>query len=221
MVLAPEPALKDWISGLDAWLERSLGFFAGRPIILDISGLELQKPDVEALLKDLFERGIKVMALEGGDPEWSDLSLPPHLTPGGRKDDPTEALATAGTEPAAPPTQEPPGSLLVDGAVRSGQLIEHLDGDVIVIGSVASGAEIIAGGSIHIYGPLRGRAIAGSRKAGARIFCNKLEAELLAIDGLYVTADAMQPELRGHAVKVWLDGDSMVMTAQDKSQTGR
>ncbi len=221
MVLAPELPLADWISGLDTWLERSPGFFAGRPIVLDISGLVLQKPAVETLLKDLFERGIKVMALEGGDPEWSDLALPPHLTPGGRKDDPIEAPAVPGTEPVAPPAPEPPCSLLVDNSVRSGQLIENLDGDVIVIGSVASGAEIIAGGSIHIYGALRGRAIAGSRNPRARIFCNKLEAELLAIDGLYVTADAMQPELRGHAVKVWLDGDSMVMTAQDKSQTGR
>jgi septum site-determining protein MinC len=219
MVLAPEPPLADWISGLDAWLERSPGFFAGRPIVLDISGLELPKPDVETLLKDLFERGIKVMALEGADPEWSDLALPPQLTSGGRKEDPI--VPASGTEPVAPPAPEPAGSLLVDSSVRSGQLIENLDGDVIVIGSVASGAEIIAGGSIHVYGPLRGRAIAGSRNPKARIFCNKLEAELLAIDGLYVTADAMQPELRGHAVKVWLDGDSMVMTAQDKSQAGR
>jgi septum site-determining protein MinC len=221
MVLAPESPLGDWIAGLDAWLERSPGFFTGRPIVLDISGLGLQKPDVEELLKDLLERGIKAMALEGGDPGWLDLSVPPNLTPGTRKEAPIEAPVVPGTEPAASPVPEPAGSLLVDSAVRSGQLVEHLDGDVIVIGSVASGAEIIAGGSIHVYGALRGRAIAGSRDPKARIFCNKLEAELLAIDGLYVTADAMQPELRGHAVKVWLDGDSMVMTAQDKSQAGR
>ncbi len=221
MVLAPEPPLADWLSGLDTWLQRSPGFFAGRPIVLDISGLELLKPDVETLLKDLFERKIKVMALEGGDPDWSDLAFPPQLAQGGRKEDPIEAPAVPGTEPPPAPAPEPPGSLLVDTSVRSGQLIENLDGDVIVIGSVASGAEIIAGGSIHVYGALRGRAIAGSRNPKARIFCNKLEAELLAIDGLYVTADAMQPELRGHAVKVWLDGDSMVMTAQDKSQAGR
>jgi septum site-determining protein MinC len=221
MVLAPESPVVDWLVGLDAWLERSPGFFAGRAVVLDISGLGLERNEVESLLKDLFSRKIKVMALEGGDPEWSDLSLPPHLSSGGRKDDPVEALAAPGIEPAPPPTPEPVGSLLVDGAVRSGQSIEHLEGDVIVIGSVASGAEIIAGGSIHVYGPLRGRAIAGSRNPRAHIFCNKLEAELLAIDGLYVTADAMQPELRGHAVKVWLDGDSMVMTAQDKSLTGR
>jgi septum site-determining protein MinC len=221
MVLAPEPPLAGWVAGIDAWLERSPGFFAGRPIVLDLTQLSLESTEVETLVKDLLERQIKVMAIEGGDPEWSDPGLPPRLAPPGTpKADPIEALAVA-AEPTAPPTREHPTSLLVDNAVRSGQSIENLEGDVIVIGSVASGAEIIAGGSIHVYGALRGRAIAGSRNAQARIFCNKLEAELLAIDGLYVTADAMQPELRGHAVKVWLDGDSMVMMAQDKSQTGR
>ena len=65
-----------------------------------------------------------------------------------------------------------------------------------VVGSVASGAEVVAGGSIHVYGTLRGRAIAGSTgNADARIFCRKLEAELLAIDGLYRTADDMEPRI--------------------------
>jgi septum site-determining protein MinC len=102
--------------------------------------------------------------------------------------------------------------LLLDKSIRSGQSIVHLEGDVIVVGSVASGAEIVAGGSIHIYGPLRGRAIAGSRDARARIFCRKLEAELLAIDGLYMVADDMPAHLRGKQVQIWLDGDSMIMT---------
>jgi septum site-determining protein MinC len=77
-------------------------------------------------------------------------------------------------------------------------------GDVTVIGSVASGAEVVAGGSIHIYGTLRGRAMACSTgNARARIFCRKIEAELLAIDGLYKTADdrciAAQPASAGLA----------------------
>jgi septum site-determining protein MinC len=85
------------------------------------------------------------------------------------------------------------------------------EGDVTVIGSVASGAEIIAGGSVHIYGALRGRALAGSvGNPEARIFCRRLEAELLAIDGVYKTADDMAPELRGQAVQLWLDGDSIM-----------
>jgi septum site-determining protein MinC len=85
------------------------------------------------------------------------------------------------------------------------------DGDVTVIGSVASGAEIIAGGSVHIYGSLRGRALAGSvGNSSARIFCRKLEAELLAIDGIYKTADDMAAELRGQAVQLWLEGDAIM-----------
>ena len=84
----------------------------------------------------------------------------------------------------------PEKSLLIEGSVRSGQSILHPEGDVTVLGSVASGSEIVAGGSIHIYGTLRGRAIAGCTGNGkARIFCRKFEAELIAIDGLYKTAD--------------------------------
>jgi septum site-determining protein MinC len=98
--------------------------------------------------------------------------------------------------------------LQLENPVRSGQSVVFLDGDVTVIGSVASGAEIVAGGSIHVYGTLRGRAIAGAvGDARARIFCGKLEAELLAIDGLYKAADAMDERLRGQAVQVWLEGD--------------
>ena len=85
------------------------------------------------------------------------------------------------------------------------------EGDVTVVGSVASGAEIIAGGSVHIYGTLRGRALAGSvGNASARIFCRRLEAELLAIDGVYKTAEDMAPNLRGQAVQLWLEGDSIM-----------
>jgi septum site-determining protein MinC len=82
-----------------------------------------------------------------------------------------------------------------------------------VIGSVASGAEVIAGGSIHVYGTLRGRAIAGSNgNAKARIFCGKLEAELVAIDGLYRMAEDMESQFRGRPVQTWLEGDAIRMT---------
>jgi len=87
---------------------------------------------------------------------------------------------------------------------------------VTVVGSVASGAEVIAGGSVHIYGALRGRAIAGlSGNPRARIFCSRLDAELMAIDGVYQTADDMDAALRGRAVQAWLEGEAMHMTALD------
>ena len=94
--------------------------------------------------------------------------------------------------------------------IRSGQSLFFPDGDVTIIGSVASGAEIIAGGSIHVYGTLRGRAMAGTMaNSTARIFCRKLEAELVAIDGYYTTAEDLDPALRGKAVQFWLEDEAL------------
>ena len=81
------------------------------------------------------------------------------------------------------------------------------------VGSVASGAEIVAGGSIHVYGALRGRAMAGfSGNAGARIFCQKIEAELLAIDGFYQTAEEIDVALLNHPAQAWLEGNVLKIT---------
>jgi septum site-determining protein MinC len=230
MVLAPEPPLESWLAEMDAWLERSPGFFLGRPVVLDLSILRPGKQGVADLLKELAERNIKVMGIEGAEPSWLDFAMPPLLL-SGRQSGITDVLgkdlpaapAESDASPASPAPQaskpaatatkhaEHPNSLLLDSSIRSGQCILHPEGDVIVIGSVASGAEVIAGGSIHIYGTLRGRAIAGSRDSRARIFCRKLEAELLSIDGLYMVADDMPAHLRGKPIQVWLDGDSLTM----------
>ena len=101
-------------------------------------------------------------------------------------------------------------ALMIKAPIRSGQSVFHPHGDVIVLGSVASGSEIVAGGSIHVYGTLRGRAIAGSEgNISARIFCRKNEAELLAIDGWYTTAEEMEGVSRGKAVQAFLDNDAL------------
>jgi len=86
---------------------------------------------------------------------------------------------------------------------------------VTVLGSVGSGAEIVAGGSIHVYGALRGRAMAGiSGNSAARIFCQKIEAELLAIGtGYYQTAEEIDASLRNRPAQAWLEGDTMKITA--------
>ena len=90
---------------------------------------------------------------------------------------------------------------MLDSPVRSGQSI-FSEGDVTVLGSVASGAEIVAGGSIHVYGALRGRAMAGSNgNATSRIFCQKIEAELLAINDYYQTAEEIDVPLRNRSAR--------------------
>ncbi|CDX56623.1 putative septum site-determining protein MinC [Mesorhizobium plurifarium] len=116
------------------------------------------------------------------------------------------ASAGQGAEPVMPSA----GTLMIKAPIRSGQSVFHPHGDVIVLGSVASGSEIVAGGSIHVYGTLRGRAIAGSEgNVAARIFCRKNEAELLAVDGWYTTAEEMEGVSRGKAVQAFLDNDAL------------
>ena len=132
--------------------------------------------------------------------------MPPLLS-GGRR------CAVQEIEPEKPSLQQPT-SLLLDQPVRSGQSIVFPDGDVTVLGAVSSGAEIVAGGSIHVYGALRGRAMAGiNGNAAARIYCQKIEAELVAIDGYYQTAEQIDAALRGRAAQARLEGHSMKIVA--------
>jgi septum site-determining protein MinC len=154
------------------------------------------------------------MGLEGADPAQLGPELPPLLRSGRVAGEQTEIELTSNHEQAVAAAPRQAASLLVDRPVRSGQTIYFPDGDVSVLGSVGSGAEIVAGGSIHIYGTLRGRAMAGSTgNARARIFCQKIEAELLAINGYYRTADEIEESLRGRPSQAWLDGSVLAISA--------
>jgi len=218
LVLAPEPPLEGWLADLDEWNKRSPGFFIGRPVVVDVAALTLDKPGLANLIAELAKRDVRVMGMEGTKASLLGLGMPP-LVSGGRHADTDEVPpAVKREEPVAIKPQQQPvaaaNSLLVEKPIRSGQSIIYPQGDVTIVGSVASGAEVIAGGSIHIYGALRGRAIAGTTgNPQARIFCGKLEAELVGIDGLYRTADDMNAEYRGRPVQTWLDGNAMRMTA--------
>jgi len=212
-VLTPQLPLAVWLSDLDALLQRSPAAFAGRLALLNVSGLSLSGPDLAELVVELQARDIRLMGIEGADPSTLGPGLPPLMKGGGptsiidfSEATPPNTPHTKLSEPVPAPKQQ--SSLQLESPLRSGQSVMFLGGDVTVIGSVASGAEIVAGGSIHVYGALRGRAIAGAvGNAQARIFCGKLEAELLAIDGLYKAADALDEHLRGQAVQVWLESD--------------
>jgi septum site-determining protein MinC len=213
LVLAPEPPLAAWLASLDAQIARAPSFFEARPVILDLAGLPREQQDVAGLVSAIATRGIRIIGTEGAHPTWRGVErwggpLATGAKGSGRAidvpDDPRQ-----GTSVGSP-------NLLIDQPVRSGQMIHHESGDITVIGPVAWGAEIIAGGSIHVYGALRGRAIAGlSGAKGARIFCRRLEAELLAIEGVYRTADDIDPALHGKAAQAWLDGESMIIAALD------
>ena len=204
-VFAPSVPIMGWLDELDATLARSPGFFAGRPVVLDLSALDLSQSAIAHLIASLGERNIRVLGIEGVEDGVLSASMPPILT-GGRHC----AMEDAKPKPKAP---SHPSSLLLENPVRSGQSVIFTEGDVTVLGSVGSGAEIVAGGSIHIYGTLRGRAMAGvNGNSSARIYCQKIEAELLAIDGYYQTADDIDDRLRNRPAQAWLDGDIMKIT---------
>ena len=208
--LTPEPPIVDWLSELDAWIHSSAGFFVGRPVVLDLAAVTLTTPAIAHLIDELASRSIRIMGIEGIDAEKLGPGLPP-LLKGGRAAT-VEAVETP-KQASAPPRKEP-SSLLLDTPVRSGQSVFFPDGDVTVLGSVGSGAEIIAGGSIHVYGTLRGRAMAGmSGNRQARIFCSRIEAELLAIDGFYRTAEDLDATLHGRIVQAWLNGEVLMVGA--------
>lgn len=217
VVLSPESPLDVWLERLDDLAARSAGFFLSRPVVLDVADLKLDKAGLKSLLAELYNRNVAIMGIEGARPSMIETGMPPALK-GGKPASDVEVEPIALAEVEAPAEQRAPvteirsvvQSLMISEPVRSGQSIIFPEGDVTIVGSVASGAEVIAGGSIHIYGALRGRAMAGSLgNASARIFCKKLEAELLAIDGVYKVAEDIDPKLRGQAVQLWLENDTI------------
>ncbi|MFD1745389.1 septum site-determining protein MinC [Rhizobium helianthi] len=227
VVLSPDLPLDHWLERLDDLAKRSAGFFLGRPVVLDVTDLAIDRAQLTELLAQLAERNVSIMGIEGARHSMMAPGMPP-LLKGGRpagdvevaqvqpafqatdentdKAEVVEAQATVLTQPR--PTLQ---SLVINEPVRSGQSIIFTEGDVTIVGSVASGAEVIAGGSVHIYGALRGRAMAGSvGNSQARIFCRKLEAELIAIDGIYKMAEDLPTDLLGQPVQVWLEGDAIL-----------
>jgi septum site-determining protein MinC len=128
-------------------------------------------------------------------PLESATSLPPPSEP-----------APASPASSALPRSPHAGPMVVSQAVRGGQIVYAQNNDLVVLAPVNSGAQVIADGHVHIYAPLRGRAVAGAQGlAGARIFCQKLEAELVAISGAYIMAEEIPAKMRGKAVQIFLE----------------
>jgi septum site-determining protein MinC len=220
-VLAPLPPIPNWLAELDRWSRTSPDFFVGRPIILDLAAVSLTPPEVGQLIAALGKRGIRIMGIEGVEQAELDPSLPPLLRGGrptavGETVEPSSGQAPKEAAMAGLPERQEPSSLLVESPIRSGQSLIFPYGDVTVLGAVSSGAEVVAGGSIHVYGALRGRAMAGSMgNARARIFCSRNEAELISIDGYYRTAEEMDASLRSRPAQCWLEDRVLTIAALD------
>jgi septum site-determining protein MinC len=210
LVVKPETPIDAWLTDVDKLLSRSPGFFSGKSVVIDVSDLSLTKESFLGLLDELSKREIRILGVEGADRSLVDGRVP-SLTRG------QAGTAKIAAAPAMQSTEPGPiSSLLIEAPVRSGQQIVHPHGDVTVVGSVASGAEIVAAGSVHVYGTLRGRVMAGAYgNERARIFCRKLEAELMAIDGHYIVADDIEAQFRKAPIQACLKKDALEITTMD------
>ena len=207
---------------LGAKVEQAPEFFRNTPVVIDLTALppgagEVEFPVLVGLLRGY---GMIPFGVRGGTQSQNAAAEAMELAILGEtfarvakaSGAPTEpqARARAETAPAAtrgePQKRPSQGFTLVTRPVRSGQRIYAAGGDLSVVAAVSSGAELMADGNIHVYGPLRGRALAGMKgNAEARIFCQDLQAELVSVAGHYRISESIPPELRGQPVQIYLD----------------
>nr|WP_299821567.1 septum site-determining protein MinC [uncultured Jannaschia sp.] len=200
-----------FFAALDAHISQAPAFFDDAPMVLDLENVSgtLPKPELVRLIDGLKNRGLSVFGVQNGTEEHAAIARAAGLIPmpGGREvplERSTRKSAPA-PEPAPVQPESAPATRLITEPVRSGQRIFNDRGDLVVVASVSAGAELIAEGNIHVYGRLRGRALAGvNGDTNARIFCQSLDAELLAISGLYKTSESMSPAIRNERVQVFL-----------------
>ncbi len=200
-----DPALP---ASLDERVRNSPGFFTDAPVVLDLRDcIGCTAVEDFAALKDTLRQhhlvavGVQnATAVQQRAAAAADLARFPAAGGGGRRS------AAPAPEPANP-TQ------LVTQPVRSGTQIYAKNGDLVVVAPVSAGAELIADGHVHVYGTLRGRAIAGAKgDVSARIFVQQLEAELVAIAGRYLVSEAIAPEHLKQPVQVALIEDRLRIT---------
>ena len=228
--LSPRSAdLDALLEALDQHLGASPEFFRGEALVIDLRRLpQAQALDVDALADWLAGRGLRPLGVLVGTEPAPSTRLPllhaqerrptettPQAGASTQASPSTQAQAPTQADPAAqaPAASAAPSggsTLLVERPLRSGQRV-YCAGDVIVLDAVSHGAEIIAGGNIHVYAALRGRALAGAHgDASARIFCSCLEPELVAIAGVYRTAEQpLPPDIAGKSAQVLLDGETL------------
>src|SRR5579862_3044647 len=198
-------------------VERSPRFFQHAPVVLDLKGA-----DGFATADDFMNAGellrahtLALIGVQNAEPAQLGAaaaaglaSFAPSATQPARRAAPRAAAAPA---PAAPPPRA--AARLVTTPVRSGTQIYARGTDLVVTASVSPGAELVADGNIHVYGPLRGRALAGaSGDTEARIFCSRLEAELVSIAGRYLVSEQLPAEQQGLPVQIALVDDRLTVT---------
>ena len=196
---------------LKAKVDSSPQLFAASPVVVDCVELgeacgQLDLPGLRELITTLGFVPVGLRNIPEAQQEaaisagWAILRSPARANVPPRVERPVNRSADA-TRPSVEVIERP---------VRSGQQVYFPDGDIVVLQHTSAGSEILAGGSVHVYGSLRGRVLAGiNGDTTARIFCQKLEAELVAIAGTYRLLDEVETDLKGQPAMVWLDGEKL------------
>jgi septum site-determining protein MinC len=197
------------------------GLFDDEPVVVDLSFVrEAEEPiDFDVLVVLLMQHGMRPVAVRGGGAQQmvaaraSGLLEVPEGARPALREVPTPEIVERIVEKIVEVQLAPLPPLVIDKPLRSGQQVYAQGRDLIVLALVSYGAEVIADGHIHIYAPLRGRAHAGkSGNTEARIFCHCMEAQVLAIAGVFRTTDVPLPDgVVGHAAMVRLDGEQLAV----------
>lgn len=201
---------------LQAKVKLAPEFFKNSPLVLDVQELHKQsiEVDITAVFAVIRKLGLLPIGIRGGDAQQNEqaiaLGIPVHSI--------HTSSISADTRKAKTPTPEPvtkdllqSGTTIITHPIRSGQRI-YAAGDLIIIAPVSAGTEILAEGNIHVYGVLRGRALAGVQgNPDARIFCTDLQAELISIDGNYKISEDLNMNIRNKPVQIYLDKNTLII----------
>ncbi len=201
---------------LQAKIQLAPEFFKNSPLVLDVQEVNKQciEVDVAAVIQVIRKLGLLPIGIRGGDAQQNEKAISLGI--------PVHSIHTSSTTIDAKrpktPTPEPEtkdllqtGTTVITQPIRSGQRV-YAAGDLIVIAQVSAGTEILAEGNIHIYGTLRGRALAGVQgNTEARIFCTDLQAELISIAGNYKISEDLNPGIRNTPVQIYLDKQTLVI----------
>jgi septum site-determining protein MinC len=196
-------------SELAQQIGRSPRFFQNAPVVLDLRGVEnfVEADEFETVRDKLRGLTLTLVGVQNAQP----AQLEAASTAGLASFAPTSGGGQAQRQPAA--AASAPKTRLVTEPVRSGTQIYARGSDLVVTASVSPGAELVADGNIHVYGALRGRALAGANgDAAARIFCTRLEAELISIAGRYLVSEQLPAGAQSTPVQVALVDDQLTIT---------
>ena len=209
-------------AALSAQLAESPGFFDHDPVVIDVTALPedlvIASFDLPELLKVLREHGLVPLAIKGAQSDLLSVAQGLGLVDASdariRRSVPVAEAPAVAPVVAAPAQAAPLGAMVIDKPLRSGQQVYAKGRDLIVLAMVNPGAEVLADGHIHVYAPLRGKAIAGAKGfAGARIFAQNMDPELISIAGVYRTSENPLPaEVAGKPAQVRLSSED----GQDK-----